>query len=140
MLRKRFPLTRITLPYVHLYLGKHHPRRMAFPFYNCGNNKENLFKETRNYEYFLQLLKKYISPIADILAYCILPNHYHLLIQVKNQDEISEDLLDKKKLSRQFGTCFGTYTKAINKAYSRTGKLFESRFKRVIVTTDQQYF
>jgi REP element-mobilizing transposase RayT len=113
---------------------------IIYHIFNRGNNKENLFKEVRNYEYFIQLLEKYITPVADILAFCLLPNHFHLLIQIKEKEMIDKDLQEPKRISRQFGTCFGTYAKAINKAYQRTGKLFENRFKRVVVATDQQYF
>jgi REP element-mobilizing transposase RayT len=58
---------------------------------NRGNNRENLFIEERNYAYFLQLYGKYISPIADTFAYCLLRNHFHLLIRVKD-DKRSERL------------------------------------------------
>jgi len=54
-----------------------------YHIYNRGNNKEILFRETGNYEYFLRLYDKYISPIAQTYAWCLMPNHFHLLIQVK---------------------------------------------------------
>lgn len=53
---------------------------------NRGNNRENLFVEKRNYRYFLQLYAQFLSPIADTYAYCLMPNHFHLLIRVKPQE------------------------------------------------------
>jgi len=97
-----------------------------YHIYNRGNNSEVLFKEKDNYIYFLQLLRKYISPIADVYCYCLLNNHFHLLIRVKeNQLGISE-----KNPGQMFSNFFNSYTKAFNKKYNRTGKLFEERFKR----------
>ncbi len=40
--------------------------------YNCGNNRETIFREERNYTYFLKLWKKHVSPIADTYAYSLL--------------------------------------------------------------------
>ena len=50
-----------------------------YHIYNRGNNRENIFKETRNYRYFLTLYAKHIEPVADTFAYCLLPNHFHWL-------------------------------------------------------------
>jgi len=57
---------------------------------------------------------------------------------IQNRDE-SDEPLCSKDLSKSFATFFGTYTKAVNKAFSRTGTLFEGRFKRKQVS-DDQYF
>ena len=54
-----------------------------YHLYNRGNNKEALFKEGRNYYYFLDLYKKYIYPMADLYAYCLLPTHFHFIIRIK---------------------------------------------------------
>jgi putative transposase len=51
--------------------------------FNRGNNKENLFYQSKNYGYFLEKYKHYLSPWLDIYAYCLLPNHFHLLVRVK---------------------------------------------------------
>jgi putative transposase len=47
-----------------------------YHIYNRGNNKENIFIEEKNYNYFLEKIKKYILPIADVYAYCLLKNHF----------------------------------------------------------------
>ena len=51
-----------------------------YHIYNLGNNREDLFRETRNYAYFLKLYAHHIHPIADTFAYCLLRNHFHLLV------------------------------------------------------------
>jgi REP element-mobilizing transposase RayT len=56
--------------------------------YQHANGFENLFKEEENYRYFLQQWSKYISPIADTYAYCLMPNHIHFLIRIKEEGDI----------------------------------------------------
>ncbi len=97
-----------------------------YHIYNQGNNKEELFIEEKNYSYFLSLLKKYIVPIAEIYCYCLLPNHFHLLI--RTNDDIENPLI-----SQAFSNLFNAYSKAINKAYQRSGSLFKRKFSRIKV-------
>ncbi|MBF8283376.1 MAG: hypothetical protein HW378_2291 [Anaerolineales bacterium] len=54
-----------------------------YHIYNRGNNRENVFREERNYPYFLKLYAKYIEPIAETYAYCLLRNHFHLLVRIR---------------------------------------------------------
>ncbi len=61
-----------------------------YHIFNRGNNRENIFKEERNYRYFLKLYAKYIEPVADTFAYCLLPNHFHLLVRTKTVEELQE--------------------------------------------------
>lgn len=99
--------------------------------YNRGNNREDIFLEEKNYFYFLDLMKKHVHPIADILAYCLLKNHFHLLIWTKPVE--SDDMI-----SRKFSNFFNAYAKAINKQYQRSGSLFQDRFSRKIVKDEKQ--
>ena len=111
---------------------------LYYHIYNRGNNREILFRETKNYAYFLNLYAKYIHPIADTYAYCLMSNHFHLLVRLKSIDEqtktgpVSETGPVSKLLepSRQFNNLFIAYAKAFNKVYQRSGALFESPFKR----------
>ena len=117
---------------------------VIYHIYNRGNNGETIFPEERNYKYFMQLYGKYIAPIADTFAYCLLRNHFHFLVRIKDLPVDQERGCSKqprsfRPISKQFATFFDTYTKAINKAPSRTGRLFEDRFKRKPVT-DNAYF
>jgi REP element-mobilizing transposase RayT len=116
-----------------------------YHIYNRGINGEPLFLEERNYRYFLRLWARHIEPIADAYAYCLLSNHFHFLVRIKEEqadpianqgfDEIGPVLVP----SRQFNNLFIAYAKAFNKAYQRTGGLFESPFKRRLVE-DDRYF
>jgi putative transposase len=61
-----------------------------YHIYNRGNNRENIFVQERNYQHFLNLYSKYIDPIADTFAYCLLRNHFHLAVRIKSEEEIIE--------------------------------------------------
>jgi len=60
-----------------------------YHIYNRGINSCNLFQEADNYEHFLGLFDKYISPVADTYAWVLLPNHFHLMVRVKEEEEIA---------------------------------------------------
>ena len=89
-----------------------------YHLYNRGNNKENLFKEEKNYQYLLNLWKKHIQPVAETFCYSLQPNHFHFLVQ------LNENIMPKK--IDQY--CFNAYAKGINKVYHRVGSLFQERF------------
>ncbi len=120
-----------------------------YHIYNHANGFENLFQEEENYRYFLQQWEKYISSIAETYVYCLMPNHLHFLIKIKDEVEVlnlggfqnlqglegSENLQgleDKtsKIISKKFSNLFNSYTKAFNKRYNRMGSLFMPNFKR----------
>jgi len=51
---------------------------LLFHVFNRANNYEDLFREEKNYYYFLKLLKRHLIPISEMYAYCLMPNHFHL--------------------------------------------------------------
>lgn len=118
-----------------------------YHIYNRGNNGIDVFLENENYYHFLRLYAKYIEPIADTYAWCLLKNHFHILVRIKDKSEIIESDLtynttEKPKViepSRQFSHLFNAYTQAINKRHKRTGSLFEKNFERKLVT-NENYF
>ena len=59
---------------------------VIYHIYNRGVNGETIFKEKRNYEHFINLYVKHIQPMTDTYAFCLLPNHFHLLAEIKDQD------------------------------------------------------
>jgi len=61
-----------------------------YHIYNRGNNRENIFVQERNYDYFMKLYEKHISPIADTFAYSLLRNHFHVSLKTKTEEEIIE--------------------------------------------------
>jgi hypothetical protein len=114
-----------------------------YHIYNRGNNGENIFIEERNYAHFLNLYDKHISPVADTFAYRLLRNHFHLLVRIKDPSGRAIDpsgLSDPTGLvSRHFSNFFNAYAKAINRAYQRTGSLFETPFRRIEVTSERYF-
>jgi putative transposase len=108
----------------------------VYHIFNRGNNLENIFIEEKNYIFFLSLLKKYISPAAEIYAYCLLKNHFHLALRIKDIELLPDKLKQKPYLA--FSNMFNAYSKAINKAYNRHGSLFQEHLHRIRVQ-DEEY-
>ncbi len=73
-----------------------------YHIYNRGTNRENIFREERNYEYFLKLYIKHIEPVAETFAYCLLRNHFHVLVRVKSEEEIRAETLKVLKTFRVY--------------------------------------
>ena len=59
-----------------------------YHIFNRGINSCNLFKDAKNYEYFLRLFDQYISPITETFAWVLMPNHFHILVRIKDETEI----------------------------------------------------
>jgi putative transposase len=121
-----------------------------YHIFNRGNNGDNLFYKPENYRFFLRRMEEYLLPSVELYAYCLLPNHFHLLIRVKEyalgealhlQDEkLLQGRQDNSVLAGQaFHRLFTSYSKAINKQELRHGSLFENPFKRREVTSDQYF-
>ena len=114
----------------------------TYHLYTRGNNRNDVFFEERNYRYFLGLYAKYIAPVADTFAYCLMRNHWHVAARIKTSQvsetcEVSD--VTPRLVSQAFSNLLNAYAKAINKAYSRTGSLFEKRFERIEVTSDAYF-
>ncbi len=60
-----------------------------YHIYNCGINGEKLFCQKENYEHFLLLCQKYVEPVANTYAWCLMPNHFHLLVKIKKEVHIA---------------------------------------------------
>ena len=105
---------------------------MYYHIYNRGNNRENIFGEEKNYFYFLRLYARHIEPVAETYAYCLLGNHFHFLIRVREEPS--------KPPSRAFSNLFNAYARAFNKTYGRTGALFQRPFQRIQVITEAHLY
>jgi putative transposase len=107
---------------------------LYYHIYNRGINSDILFKENSNYEHFLRLYDTHINPIAETYAWCLMKNHFHFLVRIK---EVEELVIEKKILpSQSFSNLFNAYTKAFNKSYNRHGALFERPFRRKQINFD----
>jgi REP element-mobilizing transposase RayT len=117
-----------------------------YHLYNRGNNRECIFFEADNYRYFLRGIKKYLLPVMDVIAYCLMPTHYHLLVRIQPKtsevsgvktsevfkvktSEVLETSEVSMKVSRAMQKLSISYTKAINKRFQRVGSLFQGAFQ-----------
>ncbi|MBI9065792.1 MAG: transposase [Salinivirgaceae bacterium] len=104
---------------------------------------KSCFQLKKNYCYFLSLFGKYLSKLVDVYAYCLMPNHFHLIIKVKSRNEIldfsneNSDIDVPKIISKQFSHFFNSYAQAYNKQQNRKGSLFNNRYKRIEIISDE---
>ncbi len=103
----------------------HFEQDYIYHIYNRSN--QTVFLDRDNYDYFLKKLHTHIAPVCDILAWCIMPNHFHLLVQA-NAESIM-DIQEKhrpntQQLSKRIGIALSSYTRGYNKRFSRRGSLW----------------
>lgn len=132
-----------------------------YHIYNHAVGRELMFKSERNYQFFLMKFKKYLNGYINVYAYCLLPNHFHLLIKVKTEKEIHAIHYPTRVqnpiptrvqnprrddpsinvipliISQRFSNMFNSYSQAFNRENYRKGSLFNNRFKRKQVEGDE---
>jgi REP element-mobilizing transposase RayT len=101
-----------------------------------GEHGENIFKDEKDYEMFLELLKKYQEQYEiKVFSYALLPDHLHLLVEMEK--EAREEAPNKsQEISDFMHILNNTYTKYFNSRYDKKGHLFRERFKAVLVEKD----
>ncbi len=100
----------------------------CYHIYNRGVARQAIFFNDNNWRFFIERLREHFtSDLIDIIAYCLMPNHYHLLIHLLC-DDLSSRIMQPFTVS---------YTKAINAQQRRVGPLFQGRFKATLVDTDE---
>ena len=127
-----------------------------YHIFNRGANRQLIFYSADNYNYFLKLLNELLADYMHFFAYCLLPNHFHFV--VKSKDEIYQPAKENRSVStenrgdgslkritdeeeigklvvRQLKRLFITYAMAINKQENRVGNLFDPKYKRLEITT-----
>jgi len=118
-----------------------------YHIFNRGINSCDLFRNADNYLYFQHLYEKHIDTIAETYAWCLMKNHFHLLLRIKDVNEVlpvntvNPDRVGKsasgsikvKQPYRYFSDFFNAYTQAFNKVHNRHGGLFETPFQRIEV-------
>ncbi len=117
-----------------------------YHIYNQGNNRREIFFNRDNYLFFKMKIKKHVTPFADVLAWCLMPNHFHLMVLVKgggsqgftssSGEEDSQGLTSSQTLTtssqafnHSIGVMLRSYTRAINKQEGFTGSLFRKETK-----------
>lgn len=104
-----------------------------YHIYNRGINQQQTFFQQRNYEFFVSKIVSEIKPTCEIIAYCLMPNHFHLLIYVAAKSIGLNEIQNQQVLTRKLGTLQSSYTQAINKQENRTGSLFQQKCKAKII-------
>jgi putative transposase len=104
--------------------------------FNRGNNKQKIFFKSENYSYFLKGVERYVIPTCDLLAWCLMPNHFHFLIHANSKSVpiIKDGSFERQNFSQAIKQLLSSYTKAINKQESRTGSLFQQKTKAIHVS------
>lgn len=96
--------------------------------YNRGHNKQTIFYDAKDYQRYLKRLQEYLVKHAvTVLAYCLMPNHLHLLLRQDDDDPID----------RFIHRLHTAYTMYFNKKYEKVGAVFQGRFKAKIIDTDE---
>jgi REP element-mobilizing transposase RayT len=114
--------------------------------YNRGVAKMDIFRDRADYMYFTSLLQQYLSPErssdnsrrtrknyhedVDLIAYCLMPNHFHMFVYLKKRDG----------LARLMSSAMTAYSMYFNKRYDRVGGLFEGSFLASRITTDAYFW
>ncbi len=114
-----------------------------YHIYNRGNNSQPIFFNPENYLFFLKKIKLYITPFADILAWCLMPNHFHLMVYtnkttINHSEQVTESrqltLTRERSFNESISILLRSYTRAINKQENKTGSLFQHRTKAICLT------
>ena len=110
------------------YRGKVFVKGEFYHLFNRGVNRGKIFHSDANYAYCLRLMRKYAARYQITLcSYCLMPNHFHLLVCQKSNDSIS----------RFINATFNAYVQALNKQINRSGPLFEGRFRYLHVDRNE---
>jgi putative transposase len=126
---------------------------LYYHIYNRGVNGETIFLEKRNYVHFLGLWARHIEPVADTFCFALLLNHLHFVSRMKTEQEQEaywRQRQDESPIgqgrsfqpmapSLAFRNMFIAYAKGMNKAYERTGALFERPFRRIVVDSESYF-
>jgi putative transposase len=102
-----------------------------YHIYNRGNNKQKIFFKPENYLFFLKKVRKCIQPYCDILAWCLMPNHFHFLVNSDNRTVQTSTIAgaERNVLTEGIRNLLSSYTQAINKQNNTTGSLFQQNTK-----------
>jgi putative transposase len=113
--------------------------------YNRGNNSGRIFHNRSHYFYFMMKIKKELLPTSEILSYCLMPTHYHLLL-IPREFETKEGFRTYLKedelfhpLVRKIGSLQSSYSRALNKELNETGSRFQQKAKAKLLDLEEDY-
>ena len=114
----------------------------TYHIYNRGNNRQKIFFNDENYLYFLDKMKRQLMPVCDILCWCLMPNHFHLVVHANSESCLPRSAFGGKtiqQLSFSIGKLLSSYSQAINKQNKTTGSLFQQKTKsKELITLSSQ--
>ena len=119
-----------------------------YHIYNKGINGQEIFLQSEHYERFLRMYEKQIDSIAETFAWCLMKNHFHFLVKIKEiervrphvkHDGTSHESINQEFLSRQFGNLFNGYSQSFTRRTKRTGGLFQTPFQRKHICTESYF-
>lgn len=107
-----------------------------YHLYNHSNGSLQLFRADDNYRYFLSKYTHYVHPFVDTYAYCLMPNHFHFAIKVKDESsEVSKTSeLYHKEVTNAIKNWLISYTQAYHKVYLTRGNLYYQKIRRKVIT------
>lgn len=120
---------------MHLIAGE------FYHIYNRGNNKQSIFFKDENYLFFLKKMREHLLPCSDIVAYCLMPNHFHILIQANEQSIKNRKAFGGKPMQEfayRIGMMLSSYSQAINKQNKTSGSLFQQKTKAKLLTENTE--
>ena len=98
-------------------------KNQFYHIYNRAIAGNLLFREDHNYPFFLSKVERYILPDAELLAYCLMPNHYHFILKLTTEN-----------ISKAMQRLALSYVKSYNLVYRQKGHLFQGPFQRIHIT------
>jgi putative transposase len=104
-----------------------------YHIYNRACGFDKIFVEDKNYYFFLDLFEDRMLEFVDLYCYCLIPNHFHLLVKTK---PASKKDVDEINYSKKFGNLFAAYAQSFNHYYHRKGSLFSQNFRRKQIESD----
>ena len=110
-----------------------------YHIYNQGNNRQKIFFERENYLFFLKKMREYLLPYCDIIAYCLMPNHFHWMVEVNGVKIATHPMtlshrMSERSLNDSIAIILRSYTRAINKQQNISGSLFRPKTKAECLT------
>ncbi len=109
----------------------HFEEGKPYHIYNIGNQKQPIFYHRENYFFFIEKIRKYILSVADIINWCLMPNHFHFLIiaNKKSTSIVKRTNIELFQLSENIRLMLSQYMHAINKQEGLEGSLFRQNTK-----------
>jgi putative transposase len=106
--------------------------------YNRGNNRQQVFFSPQHYLYFIRKIRAYVAPCSEVLAYCLMPNHFHLLLYT-TPASCPAGLLSAREqpLVQALGRMLSSYSQGLNQELGRTGSVFQSKTKAKLLATER---